>query len=387
MGGLRGSATAFALIAVTALFSACSGSDSASGAAVDVGGTVVSYADRDYSGAAWEQVWDTDALLSRAGAEAGLRLRGLQHITGIDHDNLWVADRYGLLFGVRDGHWRYHGSVTDGAAVTALHAVTADTVAVGGDWRRGGPPLLLVTPEGIRRFDSDQRGTSIGSAHIAVLAEDFIDYYTTRYLKGTSFRLLSGELTPLRPDRERAALLHRDDNTPIADYPVNAIMHTATFEPGREAYAFWRNPSRRGQGATAEFRDGIWMLRDQIPLDLYGVRAAWFGRNDDGVFLIAVGNGGFVLRQILGGQALEQSLTGAPLTATSGDLIAVWGHGPDDYRVMDSNGQVWRRTDNEWRTVVRGLYDDDVVFNAAYVAPNGSIHAVTDGSLYRLAPL
>lgn len=366
---------------------ACSGANSGNGSSVEISGTVVRFAEPDYANAAWERVWDAEALLSRSGADSNLRLRGFQLIAGLDDENLWVIDRTGPLFGMVDGHWSYYGAVTDGAEAKALRAVSPGTVAVGRDFRRGGPPLVMVTPEGIRRFDSEQRATAMNSAHIAVLAEDFIDFYSAADLRGTSHRLLSGEFSPLRTEREREALVHREDNTPIADYPVHAIMSTATFQPRLEAYAFWRNPRRGGQGATAEFRDGIWVLRDQIPMDLSRVRASWFGRGDTGVFLIAVGEGGFVLRQILGGAALEQSLTGSLTAGTSAVLIAVWGQGPDHYYVMDTNGQVWLRSDNQWRSVVRGLYDEDVVFNAAYVAPNGSIHALTNTALYRLSSL
>ena len=84
------------------------------------------------------------------------------------------------------------------------------------------------------------------------------------------------------------------------------------------------------------------------------------------------------------GQTVDQSINANPQVPTSSDLIAVWGVDRRNFWVMDSSGTVWRRSDNTWAVVVRGLYDQDVEFRDVYVAPGGAVHAITKNSVFLL---
>ena len=51
---------------------------------------------------------------------------------------------------------------------------------------------------------------------------------------------------------------------------------------------------------------------------------------------------------------------------------------------MDKNGTVWERSENQWRTVVRGMYREDIEFRDAWVSPDGTVIAITEDAVYRL---
>jgi hypothetical protein len=67
------------------------------------------------------------------------------------------------------------------------------------------------------------------------------------------------------------------------------------------------------------------------------------------------------------------------------DLISIWGVDRDQFWVMDRSGTVWEWSSRNWREVVRGMYDSDVLFKSAWVSPTGEIFAISEkNKLYRL---
>ena len=168
---------------------------------------------------------------------------------------------------------------------------------------------------------------------------------------------------------------------------IALLLEPATFSAQRTGYALWANAGHDVKPMIVRFEEGRWVTVEEVEAEFYtwkykGINAVWFGRDDE-VFVVIVGDAGRVVLHRIGGTSLEQTAP-TPESTTSLELIAVWGVSSEHYWVMDSNGSVWERRANQWRLVVRGLYDDDVSFRAAWVAPGGSVFALTKDHLYRL---
>lgn len=345
--------------------------------------TVIRYAERSYEDAAWTERREAGALGALMTTGKGKRLGKLKVVTGLDRDNLWVVDALGNLFRLKDGQWSYKGPVTREGMKVLTARVTADGgVAVGGQSRKK-QGFAVWQEAGTQTFETTP-GRKRDSAHIHVLADDYLQYFTAKSAAGGStaaYRLVAGRMAKLRPDKDRAYFVHSQNNVPLKDLPLPYIRATATFESPSGAYGFWR---KRDDGAVLRFENGTWILVDRLTRGVAAVRSVWFGEDGAGRFMIAVGAAGLVFSHPFGGPTVEQSVDATQQVPTTTDLTAVWGVDRNNFHVMDSSGTVWRRADNAWRIVVRGLYDQDVVFVDAYVSPDGAIHAITQDSVYVL---
>jgi hypothetical protein len=344
--------------------------------------STVRYAERSYEGSAWVELKAAAAISSMITSKKRVRLGPLAIVTGVDRDNLWVVDKVGNLFRLKDGHWSYKGPAVRGMRMLTARATADGGIVVGGKWRKG-EGLAIWRESGLQTFETARSGV-LTSGHIHLLADDYINYFTVAGSAnfGTyAYRLVSGQLEHIQPQKHRAFFVHTADNVPDEDLRIPYIRETATFASPAEAYGFWRY---RDKGAVLRFQNGTWILIDELSRGVTNVRSIWFGKDDDGMFMIAAGLGGLVLSHPFGGKTIEQSVNTSLQVPTTADLIAVWGVDRNNFWVMDSSGTVWRWSDDTWRTVIRGLYDKDVIFRDAYVAPDGVVHAVTKNSIYRL---
>ncbi len=343
---------------------------------------MVRYADRSYESSAWVELKEAAAIRSMLSSDRKVRIGNLAFITGIDQDNLWVVDKVGNLFRKKDGHWTFNGPVARGMRVLTARATADGGIVVGGSSREG-RGLAVWRDSGLQTFKTARSGVLV-SGHIHLLADDYLHYFTIAgggNLGTYAYRLVSGQMEHIQAQKHRAFFIHTEANVPDKEMRIPYIRETATFTSPNESYGFWRY---LGKGAVLRFQNGTWVLIDKLSRGVADVRSIWFGKDEGGLFMIAAGLGGLVLSHPFGGKTIEQSVNTSIQVPTTADLISVWGTDRDNYWVMDSSGTVWRRSDDTWRTVIRGLYDKDVIFLDGYVAPSGVVHAITKDSIYLL---
>lgn len=352
------------------------------GPRIGYGDTVIRYAHRTYESAGWQELREAATLSSLAKNGKGDRIGALKRITGLDRDNFWIVDAMGNMFRRKDGHWRYERAIAGG-----MKALTARVTANGGVIVGGWPSdrgLAIWQEDRTRTFET-ARGGVLKSGHIHILADDYVHFFTVAGAAnaGTyAFRLVSDRMQHVTPEIDLTFFVHSANNVPNKGISLPHIIATATFASPTEAYGFWKF---RDKGAVLRFLNGTWVLIDEIERGVAPVRSVRFGEDDEGTFIIAAGSGGHVLIHPFGAQTIVQSVNADPKAPTNTDLIAVWGVDRRNFWVMDSSGTIWQRADNHtWAVVIRGLYDADVHFIDAYVAPDGAVHAITKNSVYLL---
>lgn len=346
------------------------------------GDTVIRYADRDYDGAAWVERREAAALRAMMTGKRK-RIGTLKFITGLDRDNMWIVDGIGNLFRLRDGHWSYLAPLSQRMRVAAARILADGGIALGGLPARKQPGFAIWRESGKQTFQTGRMGI-LRSGHIFTLADDYLQFFTVAGAQNSgtnAFQYVGGQFRKLRPDKDRAWFVHSEGNVPIRDMSLPFIRHTATFQSPSRVWGFWQ---WRNRAAVLRFENGTWFLVHRLTQGAGALRSVWFGEDDAGLFMIAAGPGGLVVSWAAGGAEVDQSVTITPQFTTSTDLIAVWGTDRNNYFVMDSSGTLWQRRDNTWRTLVRGLHDRDVIFTDAWVAPDGSVHAITRNSVYVL---
>ena len=314
--------------------------------------TTVCYQDRDYASSSWTKDRTTDSVSYSALGTFG----PLYAINGVDSKNYWIGDKSGKIFRVRDGHWEFIGLV-DGAQYPSIAPLDGDTAFIAGqNWRLANNKFSIVRPEGITGFKIGRSK----AAWATTIASDYVLLSKHEY-KATSDAYIyqSGKFKELAVDKHKQALVHRSDNSPMAKYHVGFVTHPSLFNDRGLAYGLWVNYVKGS------------------------IHDVWIGRDDVGVFVVFVSSAGQVIFHRVGARTVEQNI-GSTDAPTSLKLIKVWGVSAQKYWVMDSSGTVWERSNDAWRTVVRGLYEDDIDFSTAWVTPEGSVLALTDDALYRL---
>jgi len=346
--------------------------------------TVLRYADRSYEGAKWTRLKETASLAALVGA-GEYSAAGLWRVAGWDADNLWVANEYGHLFHLRDGHWRYAGR-PEHARRPWVRVLDPDTALVGGGERLLGRRLYRLSPGGTEDLgDLDFCNSSV---HVELFpAERGVTYcYTSEmpHLNGGAVRFADGVRTVLREDGYKEAFVHDPDNTPLNDHPVRFLQFTRSHRAGA-GYAVSPASTRGvvwGKRKLVRFDAGTWYavadLPDREPRDV------WVTGPAAAPVVVLVGANGWVHVRPAGATPGADRTPAAPPEPTPMRLIKVWGASPDKFWVMDEAGSVWEFAGAESRVVVRGLRREDVTFRDAWVAPTGAVFAVTDKHLYRL---
>lgn len=339
------------------------------------GDTILSYQDRGYVGAAWIKMQDADSLLSLASIGQHQAIKPWR-VSGWDDSSYWILCKDGDIFHSDDNHWKYLGSqnniynpigrplsrsclLTLGSFYynTTLYKIENASWTESGELRVG------------RHYDPS-------SEKFCIIAPDLSYLLFKDHL--TKFEVNSK--TKLEADKYKEAFVHRDDNTPLKSTPVDSVGLTKTPKSGT-AWGL-ADESDSDEDILVQFRNGIWYKVDAVK-DI-NPRASWLhGSSSDPDFVVFVGDDGKVLFHELNGSDQLIPITLAQET-TSGDLIAVWGVNRNKFWVMDKNGTVWERAENQWRTVIRGMYREDIEFLDAWVSPTGTVIAVTKDAVYRL---
>jgi hypothetical protein len=112
-------------------------------------------------------------------------------------------------------------------------------------------------------------------------------------------------------------------------------------------------------------------------------RDGWLSEDDEGkAFCVFAGKGQAAVYQE--GRGVASFPIDTATSATVPDLINVWGTAPDHFWVMDRTGSIWEHHEKRWRQVVRGMMEDDVLFNHSWISPDGTVYAITNDTLYKL---
>jgi hypothetical protein len=343
-------------------------------------GTVVRYADGGYEGTSWKKLYAAANLGNLP--VVGQRTVELQRITGVDEQNLWIADKKGVVFRLTDGHWQIVANRPD-ASDPLVWLIDDQTLLMGGGYYAQ-DHIYLVEPGGVRSVAYEGRLQPLRANQTVTPIASGLSYVHT-YRE--TYKLLEGRLTLSTPGTKKDSLVVDTDGAPvnIANSPMtpNLFRYSATFSPG-ETYAVWMH---KAFGARlVKYRDGAWVMLEEIGLARSAIdtfTAAWISRDDEGgVFIVFGGVGAAVLYQQ--GRGVMHYPINTATAASRMKLIAVWGAGPKRFWVMDESGSVWERSDDHWRQVIGGLFDEKINFKDAWVSPNGVVFAVSNDALYRL---
>jgi hypothetical protein len=350
--------------------------------------TIVAYRDRSYSDARWELLEESSAIAE------GLRgdLSKWWKVAGWDDENYVVARDRGELFQVRNGHWSLLARIPDAQGPT-LRVLGASAVMAATDGIE--KHLHHVSARGVEDCGALVKTSNSGSREIIPVTDDLtcVLIRDGTYFGNWAFKYSAGQCAEISHETKQY-LVHTTDNVPLKEYPIPWITFTAVHRSG-EAWgvAYKEAPVYYGQSAQGwdeskivRYADGLWYVVEDVPKApfMQYIHGAWFGRDGDTVFVIVFGNDGYVLKKVIGGQNVVQPVQ-TPQEVTSRNLIKAWGVGPQKYWVLDDNGTVWERSDDESRVVVRGLRTDGLQIRSAWVSPNGNVVAVNDKHVYRLA--
>jgi hypothetical protein len=339
------------------------------------GDTILSYENRDYEGAGWTKMQDGDSLLSLTSIGDHHAIRPWR-VAGWDDNSYWILCKDGDIFHFDDNHWKYLGSQNNlnnpigrplsHSCLLSLGSTDHDTALYKiehASWTDCGEI------KGVSHYN-------VSCEKLCIIAPD-LSYLLLKYCL-TKFE--GNSKTKLEEDKYKEAFVHRNDNTPLKDVPVDSVSLTKTPKTGT-AWGL-AEESYSGDNILVQFRNGIWYKVDTVKdIDPH---ASWLhGLSSDPDFVVVAGEDGqVVIHEINGSDVL------VPITlsqeVTSGDLIAVWGVDRNKFWVMDKNGTVWERAENQWRTVIRGMYREDIEFLDAWVSPTGTVIAVTKDAVYRL---
>jgi len=339
------------------------------------GDTILSYQDRNYTGSVWTKMQDADSLLSLASIGDRYVMRPWR-VAGWDDTSYWILCDEGAVFHCYDNHWSYLGRQEDFDRPIGRPSNRNSLYALSPYFRERS---LYKIKDGVWHNCGDitgGRGYHVYSDKLCIVAPDLL--YSM--IENGLTKVEGKELTKLDEDKYKEAFVHRDDNTPLKRNPVDSISHTTTPKAGT-AWGFSES-SFSGDDLLVRFQNGFWYKVDV--LKNVKPRASWLhGSPSDPDFVVFVGDDGKVWFHEMNGSDLLIPITLAQ-EATSSDLIAVWGVDRNKFWVMDKNGTVWERAENQWRTVIRGMYREDIEFRDAWVSPTGTVIAVTENAVYQL---
>ena len=348
------------------------------------------YADRSYDGATWRLLKESNSLMSLIS-----KPDDPVSITGWDDRNLWVLYGDGHLFRMAGGTWQYIDALPDNYYMDVRQRSPDRAICSG--WNR----VCEVSPAGVREiFRNPGRGWD---ETVREYRCHIIPCTGSKYLIAnaeTLYEVVDGRFLHLEKDKYKRRFIHRSDNTPLRRPDSAELRCDTTIDEG-DVYAIVDE-------LIVRYRDGVWYKLAEFVGRT--PRAAWFLPQGDGALAVGVGDGGFVGRHELGGSPATSDGGGVSVAAagsgagrdaaglsrgivqrvtrpeqpTSMVLVAVWGTSPDKYWVMDENGTVWERGGDRWRTVVRGMYIDDVKFTNTWVSPAGTVFAVNDDGVWKL---
>ncbi len=351
---------------------------SGTGGGKAVVGSVVRFADRNYEGSVWTKKYAAANLGDLPAL--GIRAAKLDQIIGTDDDRVWVVDRKGVVFRRSDGHWELAANQPD-VSRPVIGVIDRDTILLGGRWRSS---LYLVQAHGVRPLEGESAQMLVARHVVTPVAPDLSYIHTGRQ----TLRLLEGKLTLVSPGDQKDSIVVDEFGAPVTVargrvMTPNDFAYTATFAPG-EVYAIWMNSIYGVR--LVEYRDGAWVMLEELSIpgrETSSLTAGWIGRDAEGKLFAVFGGAAtaVVYRQ---GDGVTRYPIGVVSGASLGAPIAAWGTGPERFYLMDASGSIWERSNDRWRPIVRGLLDQKLAFNDAWVGPQGQIYAITDDALYQL---
>lgn len=375
-----GSTAVIVLAAIVWLFTQFGGGLTGSGSVRGFAGSVVRYAERDYEGASWQKLYAAANLGNLP--YVGMKTAKLRRITGVDENNLWIVDDKGIVFRLADGHWGVAANQPD-AWHPMVGLIDNETLLISGYGSR--KQIHLVGPDGVRTIASEDL-TTLWPTDLVIPVAPGLSYITTSTYRKT-YKLVEGKLTRTSPGAQKDSVVVDEYAAPVninPDYPITParFAYSAALSPG-EVYAIWMLSTNM---RMVEYRDGAWVMIDQITIprsEINTLTAAWISKDDEGKVFVVFGAAGAAIlyRQ---GEGVRSYPINAATAGTRIKLIRVWGTGPENFWVMDESGSVWERNNNRWRPAIRGLLDEKIKLNDAWVSDTGVVFAVSDDALYRL---
>lgn len=371
-----------------------------------LGGTIIRYADRDYTDAQWQVVRRGAGLTDLGAPNVSRDDIELRRVMGYDEDNFWVIDDKAVVFQLEEGTWRYlctlPGRYSRG---TIRGAVLSEDMLLLAGQTRDKPVAHLVDSAsgGLRSLTLDDEGKAASQAlpiprdaSVIPFSSDIFFIAAGSYYTGSSHKVTDGTVEVLEPlkGHQESVIVDRDGNAlklsrSVGRQPYPALQHMWISSSFAEADVagiarFDQGYHQHDDPMLVKYRDGTWARIEDVALtEASAYRTGWLSRDEQGQhFAVFIGPGrAAVYRQ---GRGVTVYPLNVATGVTDGDLIDVWGTGPDKFWTMSRTGSVWEWSQGRWRQVINGLGDENTVFNDAWGSPDGTVFAVTDDTLYKL---
>ena len=335
-------------------------------------GTVITYDSRDYAGANWRRIGELN------GGRGGT----LTAVSGWNDDSVWCLHEHGGVFKLSPDGKELVTRLPDGNSASKYYDLAS--IEPGRLIACGKNAVYDITVAGVKRVASYGY---LPLGRVLPVASDL--YYVSRMHEGC-VEVSGDDWRRFEKKKHKEMYVHEGDNTLADGIDLEDIVGivapkntSAVGVMGESASSWGYRPWEVSHFRTAfvERRGEIWYKTGGCE---FGPQGAWFFKTNGIWNAVIVGDEGEVAVQAVNAdRGLRQKVTKVE-EVTSMNLIAAWGSSPEKYWVMDLNGTVWERGGDGWRTVVRGLYVDDVEFNDFWVSPTGTVFAVDDDSVWKL---
>ena len=351
------------------------------------GDTILTYKNRSYEGAAWQEV-------SISQLNDNVRL---YRVLGWEDDDYWVATYAGVVR-YKNGTWiiPYRFNKDNDERFQRVSLLDKDTLFIGLYQERKGIFSHLIREDGVHFFRQQSRDATTDKARqtpggwsnylyagMVYYADNGLLYITLwdeNFFNRTFEKVTFSDLKTLGDTATTYHRITREDK----EYSILTRDNTATGNTIANLRRIIQIAPGKGIGVAgghlAEFRNGIWYeIEGSNSLGVLWLDCSGTTPNN----AVSVGKEGRIIIHQFGGGNREMQVP-QPQETTSMELFRVWGNSIDKLWTMDTNGTVWEKDGNNWRVVVRGLRKDNVEFIDAWVSPTGAVFAITEDKLYQL---
>lgn len=338
------------------------------------GDTILTYKNRSYAGAKWEEV-----KISHLNDDDNNPY--FYCIAGWEDEDYWIVSSKNInLFRCKNGTWT-NPYRQDQSSYSEGFAIPFDKNSMLVSWimgdSAGGTRLFREDGTNIKLPNTYGRACYVDNGLLYVVNCRWESGNFSHKISFTNVDTLGDKSTKYEKitDTDNAYFVHTKDNI-VMRASVKDLDNFVSVAPGK-CFATVDN-------ILVEFRNGIWYKIEELPNHRYPSKSMWIdcvGTTPKHAVLVS-DEGRVVIHQF--GESYREIQVPQPQETTSMELFRVWGNNINKFWTMDTNGTIWEKAGNDWRVVVRGLRKDDITFEDAWVSPTGTIYAITDKKLYQL---
>ena len=355
------------------------------------GDTILSYTNRSYEDAEWEEMEELAAVISQE------RYPELRMVTGWTDKSYWIASDAAIYHHYNDKFTRTY-KCPDYDEVEGMRAFGEHDLMCAHGGSNGAITRISKGGESTT-LERDGPRFSVDECRFTIVNPDDVFVHSNYRYNRFFVRCDNSSCTSriAEDESDNKITLTNANKTPLPGYDVNAITATQTPKKDQAYGISYHETGNSHPPLLVRFDGTAWrkVINIKSPNNHHTSRpkATWLlSKGSAPTAMVTVGQGnnysdslGTVYEHDLeDGQYKQHTVTDPPGDATSKELIAVWGMNLDKYWVMDNSGTVWERREKTWRAVVLGNKSKGITFIDAWVSPTGTVIAITEDAVWRL---